>query len=318
MLFDNLCMIAERHVPEIMEMLRQTKIFRIEADSKQIIKTFPKEMDENEIRDRYDNFFLPYRNVAVEDNESCIVLSDLIPDQVGMNHFRGYIEVIKVTDQGMEMIRASNKATMFLQDIPYNQDVFLMILGAIKPLEFGNEGMVVRSIISMYALATKKKIINRVKYIPKNDPEINKNFTDSAIAVLYEIMYLNTPDRFILRETPAEERQKLQKKKFKLKRSHQRPVYTILKPDEIRRRMKVESLGDGGSRQPHDRRRHWRYLSDEKYRYDESGKAIDPFFIPSGPRRGDLCYKKVIVPACWIGPQERRVGNKIYKVILDR
>lgn len=83
-------------------------------------------------------------------------------------------------------------------------------------------------------------------------------------------------------------------------RSHQRPLYTILSPKEIRTKMKMDETkytGDRKSPIPHERRRHFRKLSTEGGHYKEN--------------------KIIVIPAMWIGESEKQIGNKIYKVRLD-
>ena len=84
----------------------------------------------------------------------------------------------------------------------------------------------------------------------------------------------------------------------RIARTHERPSYTILKPHEIRERMKLPMPVGKRAVTPHERRSHLRTLRSE-------------FFRPTN--RG----RQILIPASWIGPSESVVGNRRYRVMLD-
>jgi hypothetical protein len=134
-------------------------------------------------------------------------------------------------------------------------------------------------------------------------PEISNAALKNAAAALQEVMLLNDPETFILESTPLSA---INPKPVRLKpgqirripRTHERPTYTILKPHEIRERMKLPTPVGKRAVAPHERRSHLRTLRSE-------------FFRPAN--RG----KQILIPASWIGPSESLVGNRRYRVILD-
>ena len=110
-----------------------------------------------------------------------------------------------------------------------------------------------------------------------------------------------TPKNFILEETPKGH-EKLAAKGKKSLRVHQRPLYTILRPNEIRKKLGLKDptkeKSSSGSRTvtPHERRRHPRRLT-----------------VESGYKENRV----IIIEACWVGSSEAVIGNKRYKVRLD-
>jgi hypothetical protein len=70
---------------------------------------------------------------------------------------------------------------------------------------------------------------------------------------------LSNPKYFILEESPTKESKKAKKGK-KIPRSHDRPKYVHLKPNEIRKRLSIEKPSEQkrSSPIPHERRRHLR------------------------------------------------------------
>ena len=189
----------------------------------------------------------------------------------------------------------------------------------------GEYGMIMDGTVTKSYICSKRNCYDMTKDGSEKDQRDHQSRVLRNIMVAYqEILYMNRPSHFILRTTNTKTVNSKKKQK-KLKRSHQRPLYTILRPDEIRERMGIKNFTDGisqGTRRnltvPFERRRHWRYLSNDKYRYDQYGYPIEPQVIPAGQRRGELYYKRVNVPATWVGTSEKIVGNKRYKVILNR
>ncbi|WP_130471417.1 hypothetical protein [Candidatus Magnetaquicoccus inordinatus] len=127
------------------------------------------------------------------------------------------------------------------------------------------------------------------------DTEKFKNIT----AALYEVMILNTPSRFVFEIAPAKGRKNVKK----ILRSDDRSVFTLLTPGEIKKRYGLDGAQKSGGadagvgKVPHPRRRHLRTLHSEKFRHKQG--------------------QTITIPACWVGPEEKQVGNKIYRVRLD-
>lgn len=135
------------------------------------------------------------------------------------------------------------------------------------------------------------------------------------------INIINYPKNFILEKT-SDKIRKSTKSFKKIARAHQRPTYTVLTPDKIRQIMGLSQPGagiaGGRKKRPHDRRQHDAFLSNDKYRFDIKGRLIEPKVIPYGSRVGQLYFKKIRIPAIWVGASEVKKGNKIYRVILDK
>jgi hypothetical protein len=125
---------------------------------------------------------------------------------------------------------------------------------------------------------------------------------------LQEVFYFNSPNRFVVEECPLkamarwkkrqEQRRRKKKVKERIRRKHDRPIYTLLRPKEIRVKLGLPPLAVGGPRRPHERRRHYRTYRDDRYT--------------------EMKGKTVIIPATWIGPSEATVKNRRYRILLDK
>lgn len=320
MIFDKLCGVVERHYPKLKYLLDDAKIFQFEGIPHEILPTLFHDKTDDEIDDMCMSFFMPYQTVAIEDGASCIVLHDPLPDTVGLDNDRLFIEAAYPFSDGKYY------ETKFFSEyerkiIAKTDDIrpLTISFGSHKISEwdrnrFGATGKLIKSTV-----IDKHKVYcdDIVKKFPTEEEEMVKGALINVAAALQEIMFFNQPDKFIL------ERRPLKKKKLGkgwIARSIWRPVYTILHPAEIRKRMQLTgSKARGPLIEGFDRRRHVRYLSHEKYaEKDDLGRKLEPKVIPNGPRRGELYYKKTIIPATWVGQSESIIGNKRYKVILDR
>jgi hypothetical protein len=120
----------------------------------------------------------------------------------------------------------------------------------------------------------------------------------NPVTAYEELIMLTNPKYFILEDSPAKE-PKQKKGSKKIPRSHQRPLFTFLKPADIRHKLGLEHPGPERTRNspvPHERRKHLRRLR------KESGYKED---------------KVIPVKACWIGASEKTVKGRRYRVRLD-
>lgn len=319
MVFDKLCGVIERHYPKLKHLLDDAKIFQFEGIPHEILPTLFEGKTDSDIDDMCKGFFLPYQTVVIEDGASCILLHDTLPDTIGLDHDRLFIEAAYPFTDG-KYYETKFFDTDQRKMLAQNDDIrpLTVSFGEHKISEWNRQSFGATGRIIKASVLTKHKVYfdDIMKEYPKAD---EKNVMEGILinvgAALQEIMFFNQPDKFIL------ERRHIKHKKTsktKIARSHQRPVYTILHPAEIRKRMNIHHSTKAPLIEGHDRRRHVRYLSNPIYAKDPDGYMIEPKTIPDGPRRGELYFKKTIIPATWVGPSESTIGNKRYKVILDR
>jgi len=139
-----------------------------------------------------------------------------------------------------------------------------------------------------------KKIIATLKGMPEElKTWTTEQASQNALIAMQEIMMLNNlENRFILEEKPINPKIK----KGMIARSHQRSKYTILEPKIIRKRMGLQPTGKA-LEEGYERRRHYRTYRNDRY-VNVQGKTV-------------------VIEATWVGPSEKQVGKKYYKVRLD-
>jgi hypothetical protein len=303
MIFDKLCGIAERHVKEFRPILDAAKLFEFPGRAHDIL---PKGIDPKLSDMLMETFFLPFPVVAIEDTASCVVLVDQKPDQQGFADFRMFIECAPLDprmaseygDVTPEEAEAIKKGIINMPT-----DACIVRAGEIRFMGLNQavldgENMLYECRRQWFAVMTKSKIISPARVLDSNN-ELDQHIIQcggrAAATALEEVYYFNAPDRFVVEKSSVANPRK---SNLKIKRSGERPSYVLLTPKEIREKLiPAEAQAHGSTRQPHERRRHFRTLRSDRY-VNAQGKTI-------------------VIPATWIGPDEGTVNGRRYKVRLD-
>ena len=303
MLFDKMCMIAEHHHQTLVPVLREARLFHLPVKAHEVI---PKEFTKAEAEFLAETFFLPFPITVIEDKASCVLLLDSVDQQQGWEESRSFIECMPVLpddpsafDDGIEQGVISKEAmAQYLP--PELHDAYVLTFGRIgAPSVIDARSLTWRFEIDMAYVASKQRVVMDSRQIQKN-PDAYDRFMQAVgknvRASLGEVLLFNTPDRFVVERSPVKMREPSQK--TMAARSHERPLYTLLKPSEIRKALRLEDAAPAdGTKAPHERRRHLRTYKAARY------KAM----------KG----KTVTIPACWVGPSEATVAKHHWKVLLD-
>jgi hypothetical protein len=323
--FDRLCSVVERQFPsaELRDYLKRAALF----DFPQRWHETSKAGGENRMADYdmvggaefvMDNFFLPFPIIAVEDSASVVIVVDLEPGQVGLNCERVFVECFLMGTSVEEFGYDGAKYAEKLKDRPLEDKLpptaCMVSVSRIKKAwvaphaETGRPSICYEAELGFAFVADKKQMYLspsqwRQMCLAAGDwGGMTQSAALNAKTALEEVMYFNTPHRFVVKRSAERPRQKKGKGPEFL-RSHERDQYVLLQPHEIREKLGMpEPTQDRKSPVPHPRRRHFRVLKSERYKFDREK-------YPDG--------KKVIVPATWIGPSEGEHEGRRYEVCLD-
>lgn len=279
MIFNQMAKVIEKHVPELIEAVDRSKLFFIDKIPHEFLPKKP----------TTENFFLPFQTVAVEDKASVVILMDMRKNQKGLKEDRLFMEYIP-ENAPIESFDPNKRGGMNSGSLPIGM-LYSGIMGDIVAHE--NKFTGTGTLYGMMAFRNGK-VIATMADMPKG----LKNWAieqaaQNAMIAMQEIMMMNNlENRFILEEKPI----KPKLRQGMIARSHQRPKYTILEPKSIRRKMGLQPTGKA-LEEGHERRRHPR-----TYRSDRYVK---------------MKGKTVIINATWVGPSDKIVGKKYYKVRLD-
>lgn len=301
MLFDKLCGLAERHevIKEFRPILENAKIFELSGSA---IELLPKSIDRYEYYQ--DNFFLPFPVVAIEDTESCIILMDLEKEQRGFEEDRLFIEILPQVPTGRNYTNTpSDEVIAKTVELSYQagfnpHDSYVITTGLVKLILPTSDQLLIDGLCTFSVVLTKDKVIiteERMKTYLTDRLYCSARIQNAAVA-LQEIMYFNTPDRFVVEEISTKPQRSKDKK---IPRSLSRSKFTLLYPNEIRKKLKLpdEQVEKRKSPVPHWRRRHVRVLKADRW-VNKKGQTV-------------------IIAARWIGATEAVIGKKHYKVRLD-
>lgn len=302
MLFDKLCGLVERYFPFMSSYFHNAALFHFPGIPHNFLTEIKNEINYNEANEL---FSLPFPVVAIEDNASVTVLMDTQKDQIGLHGERHFIDMFcideKFGENTNERMRSREEIQDVKKEIYENFGVsYSVSMGSIYSIHYkdGSGRLSCDGFVSSIYLLNKKKIIYHHEIKNKHDMDDSvKEALRNPITAYEELIMLSNPKYFVLEESPATEN-KRQKKDKKIPRSEQRPIFTYLKPNEIRKKLNLKhpETGERNSPAPHERRKHLRRLR------KESGFKED---------------RIVPVKASWIGASEKVVGNKRYRVRLD-
>jgi len=291
MLFDKLCMLCERYMKNLIPYVDKARLFQFPGRAHEVL---PKEISDENKRFLQDEFFLPFPVVAIEDKASCIVLVDEDKEAIGINSKRYFVECMELNTDINEF--REGKEGKMTEDRSHLKGNYVVIMGVIEGVELVNEKEYVASgSVLNVGMGTKENFTVRSHqhFSEEEWQPIMRSGLVNAMTALEEIMYFNTPDRFVLEVAST----KMRKNKGKMQRSQDRPIYILLKPKEIRDRMKLPIPDKGKLKQPHERRRHTRFLTSPRFTHKR--------------------WTTIVIPATWIGPSENVVNKKRYKVCLN-
>lgn len=314
MLFDKLCRIAERELPELEKKLRSIKLFHFPGIPHEFL---PKEIDGDILTFLQEQFMLPFQSIAIEDKAGLVILEDIEKNARGINQERNFIDIVRLNSP-IDVFREeeddynTRQKKLAEESGMLEYDPLCLAFGTVSAVEYVNlqnfySQIVIHRVIVANVKPYQKKHVfldygrEELNRIPDLSQEHTKAAGINAMTALQEILYANTPDKFILEISPSSPKMKKKNKRSgKIDRSDDRKKYILLKPKEIRKIIKEDHKSRGGKRispKIHERRAHPRTFRSEKF-VNMRGKTI-------------------MIPARWIGVSEKTVGNKKYKVMLD-
>jgi hypothetical protein len=310
MIFDQFAGIVERHLPNLLSIVNQAKLFSFPGRAHEVLSK--DRLTEDRVQFLRDLFCLPFPVVAVEDSASLIILIDETPDTVGLYSRRKFIEVAGANSIGECADEIALPGGVQPREIwKAAGDVFGISIGSAQIIDYfdskGDGQPVFRAsglVNTMYLAGKKEGIVAEEGCLKAEDLELKADYyrissngaVRNYVTAMEEVAFFNQPSKFVFESSPVKERKE---KAGRVLRSGDRPLFTILDPAEIRTKLGLPALTESGRKSPvaHERRRHYRTLRADRFK-EAKGKTI-------------------VVPASWIGPSEAVVGSRRYKVRLD-
>lgn len=299
MIFDTLCGVVERHAPSLRTYLDDAALFFLDAAPHDILD---KSVTAEELQFLDENFHLPFPVIAIEDAASCVILADNEPKQIGLGTERTFIECQRCNNVAASMfgldVQAEIQAAQ--RDTHFPEGTAIVSVGRIKP-EAGTDGKwLVSGVLQACFVANSESVLIDPQKIELMGDEVWQQLVQSALrnamTAIEEVRYFNTPNRLVFETRPLNHTVYATSQ---ILRSHDRPIYSLLTPEQITEAIKNDPPNGMASSMYVDatkRSRQWR--------------AISSIRVANGA-------KSVVVPAEWIGPVEARGAKREYRVRLD-
>ncbi len=260
-------------------------------------------------------------------------LCDISKKRGGLSFFNGSItlsQIIKrchLFEVDYSIIEANKEYMTDLEDTG-NEDTEIPLPFNITAFEFDDSIIVIISDGAKkllddfkFILITSEGIIANTWHESTNTYNITENYvfgdrnslqaTDQdyihkAVCANANISYillktLKDPSYFIIEEIPEG---KSKRSKFTQQKTKYRSKYILLKPQQARTLMCIDQIEQSCERAKpitHERRGHWRRLTDDRFNRNEDGSV-----------------KSVWVKPTWVGQSEAVVDGKIYKVLMNK
>jgi hypothetical protein len=294
MLFDKLAGFAERFRPDLVPLLEQTRIFEFPGRSHEVLnRIYPEE--------ELSDFFLPFSNIVIEDSASAIMLLDTEENQQGLNGPRRFIEILDTATDSAEFNDSEfiKEQTQMFKGQPSAYVVSFGSIFSVKSKPEVRKFHAVGGVVETYYFNKEGLLLHLSEEDILATPlglTIVRAGVKNALTALEEVLFFNQPSSFVVEASPVKPRPA---KPGRVTRSHDRPHYTVLPAGEVRKRLGLAEprQGERSTPTPHERRRHWRTLTSDKFT--------------------KMKGQKILIPASWIGPSEAKVGNKYYRVRFD-
>lgn len=299
MLFDKVAGFVERNFLSLVADLEQTALFEFPFRAHE--KVAPGQFCQDDL----DRFFLPSHRIAIEDKASCIFLFDGTPNQIGLSEPRAFFEVSSLAGSddpdayagGLEL---DPEMRQWARQGGFHQIAMGRIF-AMKLPQGSVDYKASACVDQVFIINGKSEILadmgmQELKATPGAE-ESCRGIIGNVITAIEELLLINSdPTYFIFEKTPTKTRKV---KAGRITRSPDRSRYIPLQPEAIRKVMGLDrSSADGiNAKRPHERRRHWRLLSSDRYKHKQG--------------------QRVLVDACWVGPTEAVIGKTRYRVRLD-
>lgn len=309
MIFDKLCGVVERQLPELRKYVEGARLFHFDGNPHEFI---PERFEEIEFL--RENFYLPFRTVALEDNASVILIQDPEPNMRGLQPMRFYLECLPFAKEGNDeafdderlgIIAPDTKKEIRQWASTFPEERFTISWGFIRIgfVERSGAEMIthVEGSVQETMLVSKSEVFHRLNYDEIMQAPGSHILRQSALVnakvAMQEVVIMNQPKNFVLEIAPTKTRHTA--RSGKIVRSGDRPIYMILPPKEIRKRMLLPDpqTQTGRAVAPHERRAHTRTYRNARF--------------------VNMQGKQVVIPATWVGRSEAVIGKKVYKVLLD-
>jgi len=302
-IFDFACRECGR-IPECrfhLEMLDRAHLFDLPVIPHEML---PKRWSQDQLDWFQDNFMLPFPIIGIEDRASLILLMAQNEGTVGTQQPWRFIEFLREKSdprafrEGVEDLNPNSPTSN-------NVGGLLIQWGTLQQESVSETGyQLTGSLAGIYMIPDQTGDLLNLNQWRSSEDIVTAAIRNANVA-LEEAMVLANRETFILETTPLAGLKKLAKRpeqakkaNFRLRplRSHERSIYTVLRPHEIRKVMRLDEDTHRSVR-VHERRGHQRVLRSDKFT-----KA-----------RG----KKIWINATWVGVSEQTIGRKRYRVILD-
>lgn len=209
-LFDRMCGITERFLPELFKIMEDAAPFQLDITP---YKSLRKSLSPEEIETINRDFQLPFPVTAIEDRAGCTILIDPLPNQQGLNLPRAFIDILAL-DQPEAHQHCSN--TLSPEDAAWFREmsasmppgVCSVVVGALHQTLWMPKEVLVQVKLDLMVLASEERLYTRIN--ADNLPDemyqamVQQGGTNAQSAI-EEVLMMRSTDRLCIRSQSANE-----------------------------------------------------------------------------------------------------------------
>jgi hypothetical protein len=239
MIFDALCGMAERLVPELSKMCSEAELFEFPQPAREAV---PEAFKPDVFPALTQIFYLPFKVTAVEDPGCCVLFADSRPGQIGFDQLRSFLSIAPMLpDAFMDVIdKKGEHVQIYGRDMP--EGSHLVTVGSITGPRLGEAPPPGR--VFYWFVATKNTLVIPVRRIQEKDP-----YAAGALKIvgttLDDLIAYNQPGRLVVERKPDNARTGSER----LLRSGDRSRYCTFTAAEILAQLAPPGLAESEARE---------------------------------------------------------------------
>jgi len=203
-MFDRLCGIAEKHLPDLIPLLREALLVNLNITPH---KTLRKVIPEQELTEIITYFRLPSMITALEDRAGLTILMDQVPNQVGIDRPRNFIDVLAL-DLPESFAHAADhlnaEEQQFMEEAARTAPPgsCMVAMGTMQQSVWEPTGCLAKCYLNWFFMGSAEEVLmpqtDAASFPPEAYQTLLEQSTSNAHSALEEVLLMREPTRALV------------------------------------------------------------------------------------------------------------------------
>jgi len=203
-IFDRLCGIVERHLPDLRPVLDQAQLFSLDITPHRLLRKSLTTMELTQVR---DHFALPFPVTAIEDRAGCTILMDTAPGQRGIDRQRVFLDCLALDDPDahehcQDDLTAQDVQMFRSAACSFPTGACCLAMGAIRQAHWESRQCLVECDLTWFAMASEIEMLApriAAKCLPMNaSMALVQQSAKNAQTAMEELLLMREPSRLFV------------------------------------------------------------------------------------------------------------------------